>query len=203
MNRDYTTNSKIYCIRNHLDDDIYVGSTTQALSKRMAKHRENRFSPKNINLKFYQKLNELGVENFYIELLEEYPCENNDQLRAREGHFIREMATLNGRIEARNKHEWYQDNKEHVKEKAKQDYHNNIETRREQRKEYRDQRKEQRVEYDKQYRQENKERIAQYKKDYHERNREEIYRNTKNIMNNIKKSKTKSDVNSTKSIRKK
>ena len=67
MNRDYT-NGKIYCVRNHLDDDIYVGSTTQALSKRMAKHRENRFNPKNINLNFYQKMNKLGEENFYIEL---------------------------------------------------------------------------------------------------------------------------------------
>ena len=40
MSRDYT-NGKIYCIRNNVDDDIYIGSTTQALSKRMAKHRSN------------------------------------------------------------------------------------------------------------------------------------------------------------------
>ena len=36
--RDYK-NGKIYCIRNTLDDNIYVGSTTQPLSKRMVKHR--------------------------------------------------------------------------------------------------------------------------------------------------------------------
>ena len=32
-------NGKIYCIRNSVDDDIYVGSTTQPLCKRMAMHR--------------------------------------------------------------------------------------------------------------------------------------------------------------------
>ena len=173
MNKDYR-NGKIYCVRNKITNDIYVGSTCQPLSKRMAKHRSDKTRDVKNHLTLYPKMNELGEESFYIELIEEYPCENNDQLRAREGHFIREMATLNGRIEARNKHEWYQDNKEHVKEKAKQDYHSNIETRREQRKEYRDQRKEQRIEYDKQYRQDNKERIAQYKKDYHEKNRDTI-----------------------------
>ena len=34
-------NGKIYCIRNTIDDDIYVGSTTQLLCKRMAGHRNN------------------------------------------------------------------------------------------------------------------------------------------------------------------
>ena len=34
-------NGKIYCIRNTIDDDVYVGSTTQALSQRMEKHRSD------------------------------------------------------------------------------------------------------------------------------------------------------------------
>ena len=32
---------KIYCIRNHIDDQIYLGSTCQSLSKRMAYHRQD------------------------------------------------------------------------------------------------------------------------------------------------------------------
>ena len=32
-------NSKIYCIKNYIDNDIYVGHTTQASSKRMDTHR--------------------------------------------------------------------------------------------------------------------------------------------------------------------
>ena len=33
------SNGKIYCIRNTIDDNIYVGCTCQSLSKRMAYHR--------------------------------------------------------------------------------------------------------------------------------------------------------------------
>ncbi len=33
----------------------------------------------------------LGKEHFYIELLEEYPCENSIQLQKREGELIREL----------------------------------------------------------------------------------------------------------------
>ena len=193
MSKDYN-NGKIYCIRNNITDDIYIGSTCQPLSKRMAKHRENRFSPKNINLKFYQKMNELGVENFYIELVEECPCENNDQFRAREGHFIREMATLNGRIEGRDLKEYYQDNKQYIKEKSNKNYHNNVEARKEQRKEFREQHKEELKQKSKEYRESNKddinrrrrENIKNYEdarrvkkqkdKDYYEANKEEINR---------------------------
>ena len=106
MNKDYR-NGKIDCVRNKITNDIYVGSTCQPLSKTMAKNRSNTTHDVKNHLTFYKKMNELGVNNFYIELIEEYPCENNDQLRAREGHFIREVATLNGRIECRDQNEWY------------------------------------------------------------------------------------------------
>lgn len=38
--RNYS-NGKIYCIRNHIDEHIYIGSTCQSLSKRMAYHRQD------------------------------------------------------------------------------------------------------------------------------------------------------------------
>ena len=34
-------------------------------------------------------MRELGVENFYIELIENFPCDTVEELRAREGHYIR------------------------------------------------------------------------------------------------------------------
>ena len=91
-------NGRIYCIRNMIDDDIYVGSTCQPINKRMAKHRDSRKEEKNHNMKLYAKMRDIGVDNFYIELIEECPCDNLEQLRRREGHFIREMATLNKNI---------------------------------------------------------------------------------------------------------
>ena len=178
VSRDYN-NGKIYCIRNTITDDIYVGSTTQLLCKRMAKHRETRTDPKKAHHKIYNKFNELGVENFYIELIEEYPCENNDQLRAREGHFIREMASLHGRIEGRDGKEHYQDNKEYIKEKSKKNYHDNIEARREQHKEYAKKHKDKRAEYDKLYRERNKEAVSETKKRCYEKKKEEYLQKKK------------------------
>jgi group I intron endonuclease len=113
--KDYK-NGKIYCIRNKITDDIYVGSTTQPLSKRMAKHRQNAKCENRMHYIFYSKVNERGLENFYIELIEDCPCESLEQLRKREGHYIREMGTLNHKIAGRTGKEWEQDNKEKRKE---------------------------------------------------------------------------------------
>ena len=71
MERNYQ-NGKIYCIRNNIDDDIYVGSTTQSLSRRMSKHRIDMNSERTQNYKLYRKMRELGQHAFYIELIEEF-----------------------------------------------------------------------------------------------------------------------------------
>ena len=61
-------NGKIYCIRNHIADDVYIGSTTQLLCKRMVTHRcEMKRKP---DMNVYTKMNELGIDKFYIELIE-------------------------------------------------------------------------------------------------------------------------------------
>lgn len=105
-------NGKIYKIANDINDDVYVGSTTQSLSKRMAKHKEMLTNKRKNHYNIYMKLIELGKEHFYIELIEEYQCDNVEQLRAREGHFIRQMGTLNARIEGRTKKEYTIDTKD-------------------------------------------------------------------------------------------
>ena len=58
---------KIYKILNSESDDIYVGSTTQKLSKRMANHRTKLKSGR--VLKLYEKMREIGEENFILNLL--------------------------------------------------------------------------------------------------------------------------------------
>ena len=135
-------NGKIYKILNDMNDEVYVGSTTQSLSKRMAKHRSMLGSKNKINYNIYRQMRELGKEHFYIELIEEYPCDNVEQLRAREGAFIRELGTLNTRIEGRTKKEYTADTKntkreydmkrreekrEEIKEQKKQHYEKNKE----------------------------------------------------------------------------
>ena len=65
-------------------------------------------------------MNEIGFERFRIELIEEYSCQDKYQLTQKEGHYIREIGTLNKRIEGRTKQEYdkknYEDNKEQKKE---------------------------------------------------------------------------------------
>lgn len=91
-------NSKIYTIRCKVDNSlIYVGSTTQPLSKRMVEHRSkhNKENSDNYTKPLYVKMRELEIENFYIELYEDYPCERKEQLEQREGEIIREIGNLN------------------------------------------------------------------------------------------------------------
>ena len=84
---------KMYKVLTYIDDEIYVGSTIGTLGQRMAKHRGS--IKRNPHNKLYNHMNELGVNNFYIELIENFPCNDVYELRAREGHFIREIGTLN------------------------------------------------------------------------------------------------------------
>ena len=119
--------AKVYCIRNYNDSDVYVGSTCQPLSKRMADHRiaMNSKRKRDFNMNLYVKMREYGAHNFYIELLEEYPCKNKEQLRAKEGEYIRSLSTLNKRIEGRTIEEWRKDNEEYLKEHYKSYYSKN------------------------------------------------------------------------------
>ena len=54
------SNAKIYCIRNYNDSDVYVGSTCQPLSKRMADHRMSINSKRDGNMFLYAKISILN-----------------------------------------------------------------------------------------------------------------------------------------------
>ena len=144
---------KIYKILNTIDDEIYVGSTIETLSMRMAKHR----SKVNVkpHYKLYEHMNKLGVDNFYIELIENFPCNDIYELRAREGHFIREIATLNKLIAGRTKKEYDEEHKEQIKQ-------------------YYEEHKEHIQDKQKEYYEKHKEHIQDKQKDYYEKHKEHI-----------------------------
>ena len=112
-------NEKICCIRNKVDDDIYVGSTCSPLSKRMSGHRTDMKTRPKTCSKLYQNMEEIGLDQFYIELLLEYPCENKEQLHAKEGEYIRKYGTLNNIIAGRSKKEQYIECRETIPQKQK------------------------------------------------------------------------------------
>ena len=107
---------------NDVDDDVYIGSTCQSLNMRMVGHRKARTGTQYKNYKFYKKINELGVEHFYIQLIKETPCENKEQLRAIEGEYIRKYGTLNSQIAGRTREEWHKEHKERKSEQNKINY---------------------------------------------------------------------------------
>ena len=110
-------NGKIYVIRNYINDKVYIGSTTQSLSKRFSLHKSDLHKRK---YKIYNIMNELKFENFYIELVELFECKTREELTAREGHFIRLYDSVNNGyntvLAGRTKKEWNKDNNEKIKE---------------------------------------------------------------------------------------
>ena len=102
-------NAKIYVIRNHSNDLVYVGATTQRLSSIMSRHRYNAMTAKQ-KRKLYNAIRSIGPDNFYIELLEAYPCQSREELSTRNGHWIRTLDSYNngynGKIENRKMSKW-------------------------------------------------------------------------------------------------
>ncbi len=117
---------KIYALRSPSTDKIYIGSTIQPLYKRKASH----------NKKKSNDLSKLG--DFYIELIENFKCENREELNKREGELIRlNNKCINKNIAGRTnkeyteehkerldqwKKEWYEEHKKELSEKRKKEY---------------------------------------------------------------------------------
>ena len=110
-------NGKVYTIRSHQTDAIYVGSTCSPLHKRFSHHKtsSNKTSSKQI----------IDLGDAYIELYEEFPCDNVHQLRKREGEVIRSMNCVNRYVAGNYTNEWGEDNKEFMSKYNKKKYQNN------------------------------------------------------------------------------
>ena len=159
---------KVYCIRNKINNDVYIGSTCQSLSQRMSEHRQALKKDKYNNMKIYQLIKKIGLEHFYIELIEDYPCENVYQLHRREGELIREYkASLNQVIAGRTSEEYIIDNHDRIKQTK--------------------------TISDKKYAEKNKERIQEYQKNYYHKNRQRILENVQNYSEEQKEEKRRRD----------
>ena len=116
-------NSKIYAVKNTINEETYIGSTTTALSRRMVKHRSDAKQRPELS-HFYTCMNELGIENFYIELVEKVKCEDIEELRKREVELIKEHGTLNKRVAGRTNNEttkiWSDNNRDRINERRRE-----------------------------------------------------------------------------------
>ncbi len=199
MSQDFSK-AKIYKITNDYNNDVYVGSTCDSLTKRFSGHKLCLNSNKNNNRPIYKLMNEIGFERFRIELIEDYPCQDKYQLRQREGYFIREIGTLNKKIEGRTMQEYYIDNKNKIQESRKEYYEDNKDKIFEYNKEYYEDNKNKILEYNKEYNKSNKDKILEYQKEYYEDNKNKIleygkeyYEDNKNKILEYKKEKITCD----------
>ena len=117
-------NGKIYKITNMVDDRIYVGSTTKELKVRFREHVCFSKIERYRNIELYKLMNEHGSDKFKIELVEKYPCENKTDLLRREGFYIFSLDNfLNHAIPGRTHDEWCDENKERIREYARNSYY--------------------------------------------------------------------------------
>ena len=151
-------NSKIYKITDIGYNMCYIGSTIQPLSKRFSHHKGTYHTDacaSSIIFKTY------GRDNCKITLLKNYPCDNVEQLKAKEGEYIESMDCVNKFIADGNKALWdkrhYEKNKEKYSERNKLNYQKNKPKRLEQAKTWGDNNREYKRQKDKEYREKNKE----------------------------------------------
>ena len=159
-------NGKIYKIESHSGDMIYIGSTTKKyLSQRMDTHRNDYKKWKNNKHGFvtsFTILEEYGVENCSIVLLESCPCDSKDELVSREAYYIKKLNCVNKNIPGRTRKEWCEDNKEKIKQYRK----DNIDKIAEKKKEYYENNKDKINEKKKEWCENNKDKIKEAKKQY-------------------------------------
>ena len=160
---------KIYTIRNRNDDTkIYVGSTIQPLAVRFGGHKKDSKTEKCINYKLYVEVAN-DWTNWYIELYENYPCNDKNELNKKEGEIQRlfqsdnNYSLINKKITNKSRQENNKEYRERYKYKIK-----------EQKKQYRIDNTEKLKEQQKQYYIDNAEKLKEQKKQYRIDNAEKL-----------------------------
>ena len=162
-NKEFYKTGKIYKIICNKTGLIYIGSTCKQLSQRLANHRSNykQYLKNNKNYVTSYKVIENG--DCSIILLENYPCNNKEELNARERFYIESINCVNKNIPTRTLKEYYENNKNNLLEYQKQ---------------YNENHKDTRLKYNKQYNENHKDTILkyhkQYNKQYYEKNKDAI-----------------------------
>lgn len=161
-------NGKIYKIVCRITNLIYIGSTIEKyLSNRLKNHRSKFKNNKKDNTTSFKVLEN---NDYYIELVELFPCNSRDELLVRERYYfdlidcvnkIRPITTFEEKKEINN-----------IRVKKYRDNDNNKEKIKEQLKKYRDNNKEKESKRHQKYYEENKDKIKLYQFNNKERKKE-------------------------------
>jgi len=181
---DYT-NTIIYklCCKDTSIKDIYIGHTTNIIQRknnhRICCNNEDRNGYDRYVYQFIR--NHGGWDNWELIPIEELNCKNKTEAVIKERQWIE---TLSSKLNCNNpittkeekdkqKQDWYEENKDHILQKAKENYEENKEEKNEKAKQYAIKNKEKISEYQKEYSEQNKEKLSEQKKIYRETHKEE------------------------------
>jgi len=148
---------KIYKIVCNITNETYYGSTCQPISVRMGQHRCKGSTSKQI----------IERGDYDYSLVENYNCNNKEELHARERYWIENNDCVNKIVPNRSLAEYYQDNKERIREQHKKwrgNGGNEVEKKR--KVIYREEKKEEIAKSTKEYYLKNKERQDAYKNEW-------------------------------------
>jgi len=120
-------NGKIYSIRSHQTDEIYIGSTIQPLHKRIHQHKSEYKKWKEGKRDYTTSFKIIEYGDAYIELICLYPCNSKEELHRREGEEMRNCDCVNKYIAGRTEAEYRRDNKERLKKASSEYYKKNKE----------------------------------------------------------------------------
>lgn len=165
--------AKIYKLWSPSKNLVYYGSTIETLASRLAKHVGNYKAYNNDNTKAYvSSYLVLDCEDYKIELMEECPCNNRQQLLKKEGEYIKNNECVNILIAGRTKQEWEKENPNKVKE-AKQKYcEENLNKVKEAKQKYIDTNIDKVKETKQKYRLDNVDKIREYQRQYYLKKKE-------------------------------
>ena len=185
LQTDYS-NTIIYkiCCKNPLIHDIYIGHTTN-FTQRKNSHKTscNNECDKKYNQYVYQFIRQNGGwDNWSMIQIQEHNLKNKREAESTEHYWIEQLGaklnTNNPYAKCKEepkfyKENWYEEKKDYILEKSKQNYEENKEQKLEYQKQYAEENKEIISEKQKEYREKNKEKLAEQKKVYRENHKEE------------------------------
>ena len=183
-------NGKIYKIVDNTSDMVYVGSTCEpTLARRLAGHVGNYklYLKGNNKQRYITSFKIIANDDYDIILIENFSCNNKDELHARERHWTNRIDCVNkvknqglykeiGQTVYRQQYnkEYCEKNKEPLQEIHHMYYEANKEVIQEKHMKYCQEHKEEIAQYKKQYAKDNKEYLKQQNKQHYEANKEKI-----------------------------
>ena len=112
---DYS-NGKIYRIVCNNTGKVYIGSTTQSLSKRLVAHRLDYKKYTNGKGNFITSFEIIKNNDYSIILIENVACNNREELLKKERYYIENTDCVNKLVPLRTAKEYRDNNKEKLKQ---------------------------------------------------------------------------------------